>query len=587
MKKFFKYLLKYKLLIIVVYILLIIQTMTNLLLPTFMSELLNEGVRISTNNGNTSFIFPIVAKMIAVTLVSLAAAVSVYFTVSFIATNVSRNMRDDLFAKVLSFSNNELDKFSIASLITRSTNDIQQVQAFIISLTTILSAPITVIGGLYMIITKNASMVWIVALASASITIILAILFSFALKIFSLSQKIMDKINMVSREALTGVLVIRAFINEHFQEERLDEQNIDLREKLTFVSKLMGLLSPSISFIMNTTTLLIVWYGAKQIDMNLLNPGDILAFIQYSMQIIISFIMLAFVFTMLPRTLIALRRVNEVLDTELSIKEPINPIHTKDENKGELEFKSVSFKYPNAEEDTLHDISFKINKGETVSFIGSTGSGKSTIINLINRFYDVTNGEILLNGVNIKDIKSKELREHIAIVQQKAFLFSGTIESNIKYYDDNISDEIMKNASNISQSYEFINNIENGYNYQISESATNLSGGQKQRLSIARALAKDSDFIIFDDSFSALDYKTEQKLRSSLLASHKDTTLLIISQRISTIKNSDKIIVLDNGNLVGMGTHIELLNNCSIYKEIAYSQLTEDEINEGVHNEKQ
>ena len=541
------------------------------------AEYIRLGIEISELQNNYIVITGL--KMIGISFISAASTVIVGLFAARIAAAVGRNLRGDLFSKITSFSNVEFDNFSTASLITRTTNDVQQVTMLIVMGTRmILYAPILGIGGLIRVIGTKSNMTWIIAVALGSIIFVVISLFSFAIPKFKLVQKLVDRLNLVTRETLTGILVIRAFGTEKYEENKFEVANDNLTKTNLVVSRVMTLMMPAMMFIMNGITLLIVLVGANRIDAGTLQVGDMMALIQYTMQIIMSFIMISMISVILPRASVSASRISEVLQSELAIKNPATPQEFRKALKGTVEFRSVSFKYPGAEKNILNNISFKATPGKTTAFIGSTGSGKSTLINLIPRFYDVTEGEILVDGVNIRYVLQEELRNKIGLVPQKGMLFSGTIESNIKYGSDKITDSDILKASEIAQALEFITNKEKKFNTEIAQGGNNVSGGQKQRLAIARALAKKPEIFIFDDSFSALDLKTDAALRKALNLEVKENTLIIVAQRISTIVNADEIIVLDEGNIVGKGTHKELMNNCEIYKQIAKSQLSKEEL---------
>ena len=527
----------------------------------------------------TNYLFMAGAKMLGVALIGTIAAVIVTFIAARIAAALGRNLRKDVFNKVVGFSNAEFDRFSTASLITRTTNDIQQIMMLIVmGLRIVFYAPILGIGGIVKVVKSGAGMGWVIVVAVVSILSLVAVLFVFAIPKFKMVQKLVDKLNLVTRESLTGMLVIRAFSTEKYEEEKFERANMNLTKTNLFVNRAMSMMMPLMMFIMNGVTLLIVWVGSHRVDSGVMQVGDMMAFMQYVMQIIMAFLMISMVSVILPRALVSAGRVSEVLNTDIAIKNIENPVSFKVEEKGEIEFKNVSFKYPGADEYILKDINFKAKSGETTAFIGSTGSGKSTLINLIPRFYDVTSGEILIDGENIKNVSLHDLRKKIGFVPQKGMLFSGTIESNLKYGGEHISDEYMHKAAEIAQATEFISSKESGFNTEISQGGTNVSGGQKQRLAIARALAKNSEIFIFDDSFSALDFKTDAKLRKAINEELSDSTLLIVAQRISTIMNADQILVLDEGKVVGKGTHKELMENCEVYRQIALSQLSKEEL---------
>lgn len=545
---------------------------------TYVREQYKE-LGIDIDKVQTNYLFMAGAKMLGVALIGTIAAVIVTFIAARIAAALGRNLRKDVFNKVVGFSNAEFDRFSTASLITRTTNDIQQIMMLIVmGLRIVFYAPILGIGGIVKVVKSGAGMGWVIVVAVVSILSLVAVLFVFAIPKFKIVQKLVDKLNLVTRESLTGMLVIRAFSTEKYEEEKFERANMNLTKTNLFVNRAMSMMMPLMMFIMNGVTLLIVWVGSHRVDSGVMQVGDMMAFMQYVMQIIMAFLMISMVSVILPRALVSAGRVSEVLNTDIAIKNIENPVSFKVEEKGEIEFKNVSFKYPGADEYILKDINFKAKSGETTAFIGSTGSGKSTLINLIPRFYDVTSGEILIDGENIKNVSLHDLREKIGFVPQKGMLFSGTIESNLKYGGEHISDEYMHKAAEIAQATEFISSKESGFNTEISQGGTNVSGGQKQRLAIARALAKNSEIFIFDDSFSALDFKTDAKLRKAINEELSDSTLLIVAQRISTIMNADQILVLDEGKVVGKGTHKELMENCEVYRQIALSQLSKEEL---------
>ncbi len=545
---------------------------------TYVREQYKE-LGIDIDKVQTNYLFMAGAKMLGVALIGTIAAVIVTFIAARIAAALGRNLRKDVFNKVVGFSNAEFDRFSTASLITRTTNDIQQIMMLIVmGLRIVFYAPILGIGGIVKVVKSGAGMGWVIVVAVVSILSLVGVLFVFAIPKFKMVQKLVDKLNLVTRESLTGMLVIRAFSTEKYEEEKFERANMNLTKTNLFVNRAMSMMMPLMMFIMNGVTLLIVWVGSHRVDSGVMQVGDMMAFMQYVMQIIMAFLMISMVSVILPRALVSAGRVSEVLNTDIAIKNIENPVSFKVEEKGEIEFKNVSFKYPGADEYILKDINFKAKSGETTAFIGSTGSGKSTLINLIPRFYDVTSGEILIDGENIKNVSLHDLREKIGFVPQKGMLFSGTIESNLKYGGEHISDEYMHKAAEIAQATEFISSKESGFNTEISQGGTNVSGGQKQRLAIARALAKNSEIFIFDDSFSALDFKTDAKLRKAINEELSDSTLLIVAQRISTIMNADQILVLDEGKVVGKGTHKELMENCEVYRQIALSQLSKEEL---------
>lgn len=519
------------------------------------------------------------ALMLGIALASMVATVLVGLIGARVAAALGRNLRGKVFNKVVGFSNAEFDTYSTSSLITRTTNDIQQIQLLMVMLLRIVFyAPILGVGGAIKVINTHTSMGWIVVVALVAISVLVMFLFGFAMPKFKVLQKLVDKLNLVSRESLTGMLVIRAFSNQKHEEKRFDNVNKELTGTNLFVSRIMVTMMPLMMLIMNLVTILIVWVGAHKIDDGIMQVGDMTAFMQYTMQIIMAFLMISMISIMLPRASVSAQRVCEVLDTEESIKDSRNAKTFSNSIKGVVEYKNVSFKYPGAEEYVLKDISFTAKPGETTAFIGSTGSGKSTVINLLPRFYDVTEGEILVDGINIKDVTQHDLREKIGYVPQKGVLFSGDIESNLKYGYKDATEEDLKEATEIAQATEFISNKPDGFKTEISQGGTNVSGGQKQRLSIARALIKKPEIYIFDDSFSALDLKTDAALRKALNRKTKNSTILLVAQRVSTIINADQIVVMDEGKVAGIGTHNELMENCEVYKQIALSQLSKEEL---------
>ena len=544
---------------------------------------------VDTNALQNNYIILSGIEMLGVSLVSMVSAVLIMLFSSKVAAKLGKTLREKVFTKVLTFSTEELNKFSTASLITRSTNDIQQIQQLITMLfRVVVYAPIIGIGGFIKVLTNtDNSMAWIIGVAILAILFVVGTLFIIAMPKFKKLQELTDKLNLVSREILTGLQVIRAFNKEKWEENRFDNANKDLTKTNVFVNKAMSMMMPLLMLIMNAITVLIIWQGGHSVDEGLLQVGDMMAFIQYTMQIVMSFLMISMISIMLPRASVSANRINEIVDTIPKIKDKNDTKKFNPNKKGLVEFKNVSFRYPDADAEILEDINFTAKPGETTAIIGSTGSGKSTVVNLIPRFYDVTGGELLIDGVNIKDVSQKDLRDIIGFVPQKGILFSGTIESNIKYSDENMSDKRMIEAAEIAQVTEFIDSKENKYKDAIAQGGGNVSGGQKQRLSIARAIAKDPEIFVFDDSFSALDFKTDSKLREALSEKTENKTVIIVAQRISTILNADQIIVLDEGKVVGIGKHEELMKDNETYRQIALSQLSEEELNSNIKEEKE
>ncbi len=527
----------------------------------------------------TNYILTTGAKMLLLALLVMISAISVTFLSARVAARVAHDLRNDVYRKVISFTSAQFNHFSTASLITRSTNDIQQIQMLLaMGFRMVLYSPILGIGGVMKVVQTDVSMSWIIALAVILILMVVGVLFKVAMPKFTILQRMIDRLNLVTREILTGIMVTRAFSTEKHEEERFEGANQDLTRTNLFVNRCMTFMMPIMMLIMNGVSILIVYNGSHAVDAGTMQVGDMMAFIQYAMQIIMSFLMLTMMSVMIPRANVAAKRVYEVLSTESSIHDPDVPKLPRESERGTVEFDHVSFAYPDASEKVLEDIHFKAEKGQTVAFIGSTGSGKSTLINLIPRFYDVTEGSVRVDGVDVRDMSQKELRNCLGYVPQKGILFSGTIASNIRYGCVDASDEEMRLAAAIAQSTDFIEAKEEQYDSPISQGGTNVSGGQKQRLSIARAIAKKPEILIFDDSFSALDYKTDVALRRALKDATAETTTLIVAQRISTILHADQIIVLEEGRMVGKGTHKELLKNCEVYRQIATSQLSEEEL---------
>ena len=539
-----------------------------------------EKNNINIDKIRNKYILSIGYKMLVYTLIGAISSILGSFIASFIASKIGSNLRNSLYKKILNFSKEDMSNFSTASLITRSTNDIQQIQLTTnMILILAIYSPIMAFIGINKILSINSNMSWIVALSIGVLLMVIAILITLVLPKFKISQKLIDKINLISRELITGVPVIRVFTREKYEENRFNIENIKLYNNQVFINRTISIFFPAIMIIMNATSIIISWFGAKKIDLGVLQVGDLIAFISYAMFIIMSFLLLVMVMMMFPRALVASNRVEEVLNQEITISDSNNPVNIDTKNiKGKLEFKNVDFYFKDAQELVLKNISFTVNPGETVAIIGSTGSGKSTIINLIERFFDTKEGEILIDDINIKDMKLEDLRNILGYIPQKGSLFKGNISSNIKYDNTYISDESMIKAADISQSMNFISEKEKGFESKVAQGGTNLSGGQKQRISIARALAKNPKIVLFDDSFSALDPKTDLIIRNKIKENMKDSTKIIVAQRISTILDADKIIVLDEGEIIGIGKHEKLIKNCDTYIQIAKSQLNIGEV---------
>lgn len=551
------------------------MVMANLWLPDKMSEIVNNGII----KQDMPAIWHNGLAMIVVTAAGGLCSIVIGFLAARIATGMAQKLRTELFERVESFALADFNKFSTASLITRSTNDIQQIQmTSILLLRLALMAPIMAIGGLQKAIHNAPNLSWIIALAVSVLLVVIAVLFVIAVPRFKKLQTLVDKLNLVTRENLVGLKVIRAFHNEKIEQKKFQQANTELNKMNLFVNRLMMLLDPIMTLVMNFSSVAIVWFGAHLISSGNLQIGNMMAFLEYAMQVIISFLLLSMVFIMVPRAAVSVKRVGEVLDTLPSIVDPPSPQQLPHDATGKIEFKDVTFTYPDADLPVLSSINFTAEPGQTTAFIGSTGSGKSTLINLIPRFYDVSAGQILLDGVDIRQLKLGDLYDQIGYVPQKGVLFSGTIASNIKYGNAKASQKLVEKSAKIARAAEFISELKNGYKNDIAQGGSNVSGGQRQRLSIARAIAVEPNVYIFDDSFSALDFKTDAKLRSALAKETKHKTVLIVGQRINTIMNADKIIVLDEGKIVGQGTHQELMRNCQVYQEIAASQLSEDDL---------
>ncbi|MDR1770804.1 MAG: ABC transporter ATP-binding protein/permease [Hungatella sp.] len=575
LKLFFRYFKPYFLFIAVSVALLFGQATCDLSLPDFMSDIVNKGI----TTGNTSYILKIGFQMLGIALISACCTILVGLIAARIAAGVSRDLRQDIFAKVESFSNAELEKYSTSSLITRTTNDITQIQQLIVMVIRIVFyAPIMGIGGVIHALDKNKSMSWIIALSVALLLVVVFSMLAAVMPSFQFVQKLIDRLNLVVRESLEGTLVIRAFNTQRFEEKRFEKVNLRLTQTNLFVNRVTSGMMPAMMLIMNLTNLLIIWVGSKAVSSFRMEVGDMMAYMQYVMQIIMAFLMMTMMFIMIPRAIVSIRRVVEVLQTEPSIADPEDAAEIPGVPKGVVEYRGVSFRYPDADEDVLHNITFTALPGHTTAFIGATGSGKSTLVNLLPRFYDVTAGEILIDGVNIRNWPVHQLRNIIGFVPQKGILFSGTIESNLMYGDRNATREQVEEAADTAQAMEFIKSKPESFETTIAQGGGNVSGGQKQRLSIARALVKRAPVNVFDDSFSALDFKTDAKLRAALREKTGDSTIFLVVQRISTIMNADQIIVLEHGRIAGKGSHRELMKTCEVYREIALSQLSEEEL---------
>lgn len=537
------------------------------------------AIGVDTASMQTDYMIRSGLMMLLFAVCAMAANIVVTYLSARIGAAYGRDMRKSVFGKVMTFSSAEFDSISTASLITRCTNDVQQVtMTTVMMLRMVLYAPILGAGALIKVLNQGSSMTWVIAVGVAAVLLLVGTLFAVALPKFKIVQKLIDNLNRVSREILTGLPVIRAFSREEHEKKRFDAANVDITKLNLFLNRMMSVMFPAMMLIMNGLSVLIVWVGAGAVDSGSMQVGDLTAFITYAMQIIMAFLMLAMMSIMLPRAIVSQKRIGEILDTENSVKEPENPVHADSSKRGLVEFKDVSFHYGDADEEVLSGISFVSEPGKTTAIIGSTGSGKSTVVNLIPRFFDATGGEVLVSGVNVCDMTLNELRAQIGYVSQRAVLFSGTIASNIAYSDENMSEEQIRKAAEVAQSLDFIEEKEDKFADPISQGGTNVSGGQKQRLSIARAIAKNPDIYIFDDSFSALDYKTDVNLRKALNDYTCDSTVIIVAQRISTVLNADQIIVLDEGKIVGRGTHSELMTGCDVYRQIALSQLSQSEL---------
>lgn len=575
MARLIKYVEPYFGMVIFAIMLLFGQAICDLALPDYMSDIVNKGI----TNGNATYIIKLGFQMLGISLISAVFSIIVGFIASKVAAGMSQSLRIDLFEKVEAFSNAEFDKFSTSSLITRTTNDVTQIQTLIVMLIRIIFyAPILGIGGFVHALANSKSMSWIVVLSIISLLGLIGTMFSLVMPKFKIVQSLIDKLNLVVRENLDGMLVIRAFNTQKFEEDRFDKANKDLTDTNLFINRLTSGMMPAMMLIMNLVTVLIVWVGSNQVSAFKMDIGEMMAYMQYVMQIIMAFLMMAMMFIMIPRASVSANRIADVLETEPSVKDcPLSNNKLKI-STGLIEFKNVCFSYPGAEEDVLHNISFTAKPAQTTAFIGSTGSGKSSLINLIPRFYDVTSGEVLIDGINVNTLSLHELRNNLGYVPQKGILFSGTIKSNVAYGGKNSTVDDILRASKIAQAMEFIESKPEKFETSIAQGGNNVSGGQKQRLSIARALVKKPQICIFDDSFSALDFKTDAALRKSLKEETGTSTVLLVAQRISTIMTADQIIVLDKGHIVGCGTHDKLMKTCEVYREIALSQLSKEEL---------
>ena len=590
MIKLFRFLKQYTLQIIAIVVLIFIQVLSNLYLPTLMADIVDKGIvqkdlvhtfsflGFSGEYSGIDYILRIGGIMLLVSAGGVLCSVISALLSSKTAVGFGRIIRNKLFTKVEGFSLHEFDKVGTATLITRTTNDVTQVQSVTVMIFSImLFAPLTALGGIFMALREDTALTWIFAVVIPLLGIIIGITLKFAMPLFKLMQVKIDKLNLVLREGLTGIRVIRAFNRIETEKVRFDNANADLMDNAIKVNKIMAFLMPVMMLIMNVTTVAIIWFGGIRIDNGNMEVGSLIAFIQYGMQILFGFLMLAMVFIMIPRAQASAIRINEVLEMESEIIDPKKPIKA-DKQSGYVEFKDVSFSYPGAEQPAISNITFSAKPGETTAIIGGTGSGKSTLINLIPRFYDVDNGNVLVDGVDVREMSQKDLRAKIGLVPQKTVLFSGTISENIKFGKDDATLEEIKHAAKVAQAEDFVNSMEGGYEHIIAQGGTNVSGGQKQRLSIARALVRKPEIYIFDDSFSALDFKTDAKLRAALKEETAKATVLIVAQRVATVMDADRIIVLDDGKIAGMGTHKELLTSCKVYYEIVSSQLSEEEL---------
>jgi len=580
MLKILKYYKPYLGNILLVFLLLFLQANAELALPDYMSKIVDVGIlRGGEGQGQTAYILKMGGMMLALTLLAVAATVAVGYFGSRTASGVARDLRRAVFSKVQDFSSAEMDKFSTASLITRSTNDITQIQMVSnMAMRMLFFAPIIGIGGIIRATSKASAMWWIIALAVGILLAIVLAAFSVALPQFKRIQALVDKLNLVLRENLTGMMVIRAFATENKEERRFGEVNAELTEIMLFVSRIMALMMPLITLIMNGISILIVWVGAKEVAQSQIQIGDMMAFMQYSMQIFFSFMMMSMMFIIIPRASISADRIHQVLTTGTSVVDPVQPAAFPEKVSGVVRFDKVSFRYPGSTEDVLHRIDFTARPGEVTAILGTTGAGKSTLVSLVPRFYDVTEGSVSVDGVDVRSVGQKALRDLIGFVPQKASLFSGTVESNLRYAREDADHEDLDAALEIAQAKEFVKALPEGAAAPVSQGGTNLSGGQRQRLTIARALMKKGPIFIFDDSFSALDFTTDKKLRAALSEKLADSTVILVTQRVATIKAADQIIVLDEGRMVGKGRHVELMETCEVYRDIALSQLSQEEL---------
>ena len=571
----FKHLKKYSKLIFIIIILIFVQSMMELLLPTIMSKVIDNGImQKSMKNISIEAI-----KMGGVILIAVVCSITSVFLAARVSTRFGQDIRRKVFVKVQSFSSKEFNKFGVASLITRTTNDITQIQTLtILMLRMMVFGPLMIVGGLIIAINKDVKLSLILLIAIPVLVFTVLLIGSRTVKMFSSIQKKLDKVNLVSRENLTGIRVIRAFNKQKYEEKRFDDANKDLTNNTIGAYKIFAMLMPIMMLIFYLNSVAVVWFGGKRIAGGTLLVGDLIAFVQYSNQIMLALMMFFMLFAMIPKAISSSNRINEVLEMDFSILDPENPRSLDENGVTSLKFDNVSFSYNNSGDYDIENINFECKSGETVAIIGGTGSGKSTILNLIQRFYDVSKGKILLNGIDIRELTQKDLRKSIGYVPQKAVLFSGTVRSNLCYGKEGLTDEEIIESLKIAQAYDFVMNLENGLESDVSQGGSNLSGGQKQRLCIARALIRRPKIYLFDDSFSALDFKTDAKLRAALKQKVSDSIVIIVGQRVSSVMNSDKIIVLDNGKILGIGTHKELMQNCEVYQEIAKSQLSEEEL---------